>query len=70
LGLLAEKLPALMTITQAAALFHRSRETIRRAMRAAGVEPFAPGGTRGPKLLTRDDCRAIRRALKDFKPAG
>lgn len=54
-----------MTISQTAALFRRSRVTIRKAVGLAGIIPYAPAGERGPKLLSLADRREIRRVLRD-----
>lgn len=55
----------LMTIAQTAAHFGRCPATIRKAMRRAGVQPYAPAGERGPKLLSRADRREIGRVIRE-----
>lgn len=54
-----------MTITQTAAHFRRCPATIRKAVRLAGVQPYAPAGERGPKLLSRGDRREVARVLRE-----
>jgi hypothetical protein len=66
LSLLMKKNPVgWMTYAQTAALFGRCPATIRKAVRLAGIVPYAPAGERGPKLLSLADRREIRRVLRD-----